>query len=95
MSLTKDDVKKVAKLARIRLGEDEVDHFVGELNSILGWIEQLQEVNTDDVTPMAGVGEHTLRLRSDEVNGGDKVKEILENAPESEYDCFVVPKVVE
>lgn len=95
MSLSADEIKKIAKLARIRLEDSEVEEFSGKLNSILDWVEQLQEVDTDDVQPMAGVGEATLRLREDVVNDGDINKDVMSNAPSPEFGCFVVPKVIE
>lgn len=93
--LNQNDVKKIAKLARIRLTEGELETYTGELNGILGWVEQLQAVNTDNVPPMAGVGQYTLRMREDKITDGGIKEDILTNAPESGFDCFIVPKVVE
>ena len=94
--LTKEDVKKIGKLARIRLTEQEVEKFTPELQSIFDWVEQLQEVDTENVPPMAGVGGYNLRFREfDEVNDGDKRDEVLKNAPKDKFGCFVVPKVVD
>lgn len=95
MSITKDDAFKIGRLARIRLSEDEAAHYTQELNTILGWIEQLQEVNTDGVAQMTSVCEMQLPMRKDEITDGDYQDSILKNAPASEYGCFVVPKVVE
>lgn len=95
MSLSKNDTQKIAKLARIRLSDDETTNMMEELNSILNWIEQLSEVDTDGVPEMAGVGQQTLRWRKDEVTDGNRRDDILKNAPDSAYDCFKVPKVVE
>lgn len=95
MSLTNAEVQKIAKLARIRLNEDEVTHYAGEINAILGWIEQLQEVNTDDVTPLASVSHEKLPWRADEVNDGNKQTDVLANAKDAQYGCFAVPKVIE
>lgn len=92
----KQDIKKVAKLARIRLTDEELDKFTPELQKIMGFVEQLSEVNTDNVEPMTGVGTNFLRLREeDKVADGGKANKVLANAPESKYDCFVVPKVVD
>lgn len=95
MSLTTAQVRKIAKLARIRLSDEEVDHYGKEISSILNWIEMLQEVNTDKVPQMASVSSIGLSLRADEVTDGNIQTEILENAPKSAFDCFEVPKVVE
>lgn len=95
MSITNADVKKIAKLARIRLPEAEVAKYAAELSGIFQWIEQLKTVNTDGVEPMAGVGGYTLRSREDKVTDGNIREDILKNAPEAAYGCFLVPKVVE
>ena len=95
MSLSQKDVEKIAKLSRIAVTPEEVEIRTEELNAIFGWIEQLQEVNTDNVSPMAGVGDFTQRLRDDVVNDGAYKEQLLANGPEVSYGCFVVPKVVE
>lgn len=95
MSLTEHNTRKVAKLARIRLSDDEVTHYTEELNGILGWIDQLQEVNTDGVAQMTSVADVTLPMRKDEVSDGGVQEAVLKNAPSSEYGCFAVPKVIE
>ena len=95
MSVDKSTVKKIAKLARIAVSEEETDTIASELNHILNWIEELNEVNTDGVAPLASVTGHTLPLRQDAVTDGDKVDQILANAPEQASGFFVVPKVVE
>jgi aspartyl-tRNA(Asn)/glutamyl-tRNA(Gln) amidotransferase subunit C len=95
MSITAKDTQKIGRLARIRLSEEEVQHYTGEINNILGWIEKLQEVNTEGVPQMASVCEMTLPMRKDEVTDGGYQEEILKNAPANDYGCFVVPKVVE
>jgi aspartyl-tRNA(Asn)/glutamyl-tRNA(Gln) amidotransferase subunit C len=93
--LTEADIRKVAKLARINLLDEEVPHFQAEISSILNWVEQLNEVNTDDVTEMASVENMALPLRDDAVTDGNMQQDVLKNAPHSEYGCFMVPKVVE
>lgn len=94
--LTKPEIKKIAKLARVAVNENEVDKFTSELNKIFEMATSLKEVNTDDVPPMAGVGNYTLRAReNDEVTAGGMQEAVLKNAPESAYGYFVVPKVVE
>lgn len=95
MVITPEIVKKVGKLSRLYLSEQDVDHYTKELNGILGWVEQLQEVNTDGVEAMAAVGNMTLRFREDVVNDGGQQEAVLKNAPAADYGCFVVPKVIE
>lgn len=95
MSLDEATVARIARLARIRIEPEGRAALAKELSGILGWIEQLNEVNTDDVAPMTAVGDVTLALRPDEVTDGDKVERILANAPQQQDGHFVVPKVVE
>ncbi len=95
MSLTDADVKKIAKLARIRLSEAEVPHYAGEINGILKWIEQLSQVNTEGVAPLASVSEQALPWRADVVSDGNIQEAVLKNAPNASYGCFAVPKVIE
>ena len=95
MSLDEATVARIARLARIKIEPEARAALAGELSGILDWIEQLNEVDTDDVPPMTSVGEVKLALRSDEVTDGDKVEYILVNAPEQQDGHFVVPKVVE
>lgn len=95
MALTDKEVKKIAKLARIRLSEDEVAHYGAEINGILKWIEQLQEVNTEGVAALASVSDQKLPWRKDVVTDGNIQDQILKNAPSANYGCFAVPKVIE
>jgi len=95
MSVDKDTVKKIARLARLHVPEDRQEKIAGELNTILTWIEELGEVDTSNVEPLASVTGHSLPLRADVVTDGHKVDEILANAPEQASGFFVVPKVVE
>ena len=95
MSLDKDTVRRIAALARIKVDEAALDPLSGELNNILGWVEQLNEVDTEGVPPMTSVVETELFQRSDRIDDGGKVEEILANAPEAAERFFVVPKVVE
>ncbi len=95
MSLDKETIQKVARLSRIRLNDDEIAPMQGKLNNILGMIEQLQEVDTDNVEPLASVMEINIPLRKDEVTDGDCMDKVLANAPEELQNFFVVPKVVE
>lgn len=95
MSLDKDTVRRIATLARIKVEEDALEPLAGELNNILGWVEQLNEVDTQGVPPMTSVVDSAPFQRSDRVDDGDRVDDILANAPEEAEHFFVVPKVVE
>jgi aspartyl-tRNA(Asn)/glutamyl-tRNA(Gln) amidotransferase subunit C len=95
MSLDTATVRRIASLARIRLEEEEVGRMQAELNGILGWIEQLQAVDTTGVEPMAGGGAVSLRMREDAVTDGGIPEQILANAPDRMGEYFGVPKVVE
>ncbi len=95
MALTDKEVQHIATLARIRLNADELPHYANEINGILKWIEQLGEVNTEGVAPLASVSEQLLPWRADVVNDGGYQEAILKNAPSAQYGCFAVPKVIE
>ena len=95
MSLDTQTVAKIAKLARLKVSEDEKTHFAAELSGILTWIEQLSEVNTDGVPQMTSVANMALPWRKDEVTDGNQQEAILKNARGAEYGCFSVPKVIE
>lgn len=95
MSLDEATVAKIAHLARIRLDESQRATMADELNNILGWVEQLGEVDTDGVPPMTSVAPHGLRRRSDEVADGHYPDRVLANAPEAASGFYAVPKVVE
>ena len=95
MSVSRDDVRKVARLARIAVSEDRLEPLAGELNGILAWINQLNEVDVEGVEPMTSVVETVLPLRADIVTDGDRQAEVLANAPRTEDGFFVVPKSVE
>jgi len=95
MSLDKDTVKKLAHLARLDLPDDELQHLAGELSHIMQFVEQLAEVPTDGVAPMASVAHMNLYRRPDEVTDGDYPDKVLANAPEAMDGFFLVPKVVE
>ena len=95
MSVTAELVRHVAGLARLALGDDEIDRMVPELNNILGWVEQLAEVDTDGVEPLTAVIDNQLRLRDDVVNDGNVRDDILKNAPDAQHGFFAVPKVIE
>ena len=95
MSFDKTMASKVAHLARIRMADDQLETVAAELDSILSWIEQLNEVDTAGVEPLASVTGHPLPLRDDTVADGGYADRILANAPERALDFFTVPKVIE
>jgi aspartyl-tRNA(Asn)/glutamyl-tRNA(Gln) amidotransferase subunit C len=95
MSVTADDVRRIARLARIAEPEDRLDALVGELNGILQWIEQLNEVDVEGVEAMTTPVKLSLPQRTDEITDGDVRDKVLANAPNSEEGFFVVPKSVE
>jgi aspartyl-tRNA(Asn)/glutamyl-tRNA(Gln) amidotransferase subunit C len=95
MSVSTDQVRHIAKLARIAMSDEEIERLAPELNNILGWVEQLGEVNTDGVEPLTAVIDQKLRLRDDVVTEGEIRDEILANAPEAQHGFFAVPKVIE
>ena len=95
MSVSPEQVRHIAKLARIAMSDEELDRLLPELNNILGWVEQLGEVNTDGVEPLTAVIDQKLRLREDAVTDGDKRDDVIANAPDAEHGFFAVPKVIE
>ncbi len=95
MSLDSATVRRIAKLARIRVNDEEVATLQNELNAILGYVEQLSEVNVDGVEPLSGGAQMALRQREDKLTDGDKAEKILANAPDRIGNFFAVPKVVE
>lgn len=96
MTLTVDQVRRIAKLSRVRLEEKEAQEFAAELSGILQWVEMLAEVNTDNVPQMNSVVGSSLPLREDVVNDGQQPEAVLGNAPGgAKYGYYVVPKVVE
>jgi len=95
MPIDKVTVAKIARLARIRVPEAEQDKLAGELNNILGWVEQLDEVDTEGVRPMTSVVEAEPVLRKDEVTDGNCRDDVTANAPARAHGFFTVPKVIE
>ena len=95
MSVDETKVRHIAKLARIAVSDAEVHALAPELSNILGWVEQLGEVDVSGVAPMTAVIPNTLRLREDVVTESDRRDEILANAPVAEHGFFAVPKVIE
>lgn len=88
-------VKKVATLARLEMNDAELEAVRAKLGNIMKFVEQLEEVNTDNVEPLANVADIKLRLRADVVDDGDQQQQVLANAPEAVEGFFVVPKIVE
>ena len=95
MSVSNDQVRHIAKLARIAMSEAELERLGPELNAIIGWVEQLAEVSTDGVEPLTAVIDQKLRLREDAVTDGDIRDQVPANAPEAQHGFFAVPKVIE
>nr|WP_298925868.1 Asp-tRNA(Asn)/Glu-tRNA(Gln) amidotransferase subunit GatC [uncultured Erythrobacter sp.] len=100
MSVDKQTVAKIASLARIKMGDEQLETMVPELNNILEWVEQLGEVNVDGVEPMSAVIPNDLRLRDDVIDAdpktaGGRRDDVLANAPAAEHGFFGVPKVIE
>ena len=95
MSVDKDTVKRVAKLARINVSDTEAEGLKSELNTILGFVEQLNEVDIEGVEPMVSVTPMAMKKRDDEVTDGEKAGDIVANAPLTEDHYFLVPTVVE
>ena len=95
MSVDLATVKRVARLARIALEPGEAERMTGELNGILGFVEQLSEVNVEGVEPMTSVTPMAMKKRADVVTDGNKADDIVANAPVTDQNFFLVPKVVE
>ncbi|MEM7173091.1 MAG: Asp-tRNA(Asn)/Glu-tRNA(Gln) amidotransferase subunit GatC [Pseudomonadota bacterium] len=95
MSVDKDTVAQIARLARIRVSDQQQAALAGELSNILQWIEQLSELDTEGVKPMTSVVEMVAPEREDRIDDGNRAADILANAPEAAQGYFAVPKVVE
>ena len=95
MSIDKDKIKHVSKLARISVNEEHIDALTKDLSSIFKFIEQLNELNTDKVEPLTSILNQSLRSRKDEISDGKIREKILKNSPKENDEFFVVPKVVE
>ena len=95
MSVDAATVRHIAKLARIAVSDEEVAALEPELNNILGWIEQLREVDVAGIQPMTAVIPNQLRMRQDVINDGGIRDDVLANAPNAEHGFFAVPKVIE
>ena len=95
MSVDKKTVRHIARLARIALKDEQVEPMVNELNNILAWVQQLEEVDVAGVPPLTSVVEQSLKMREDVVTEGGQADALMANAPQSEENFFVVPRVVE
>lgn len=95
MSLDLATVSRIAKLARIRVEEDQLAPLQAQLGGILAWIDQLNEVNVDGIEPLTGAAQMALRMRADAVTDGGITEQVLANAPDRAGPFFAVPKVVE
>ena len=95
MSIDNQTVRKVSKLAKIKINEKEETKFIEELNNILGWVDELKKVDTEQIEPMLSVFNESMVMRKDEVSSETLDELVLKNAPESKSGFFVVPKVVE
>ena len=95
MSIDKDTVKHISKLARISLDENKVDSLSKDLTSIMKFIENLNKLNTDKTAPLTSIINASLKSRKDEVKDGEIREQILKNSPEENEEFFVVPKVIE
>ena len=95
MAVDQATVKRVARLARIKVAETDLPRLAGELNSILQWIEQLNEVDVSNVEPLTSMVSMKMKMRKDEVNDGGCAEDVVRNAAAQEDNFFMVPKVVE
>ena len=95
MSIDNQKVRKVSKLAKIKINEKEESKLIEELNNILGWVDELKKVDTEQIEPMLSVFNESMVMRKDEVFSETSDELVLKNAPESKSGFFVVPKVVE
>jgi aspartyl-tRNA(Asn)/glutamyl-tRNA(Gln) amidotransferase subunit C len=95
MSVDAATVRRIARLARIAVKEEEVEHLKGELNAMLAFVEQLSEVNVEGVEPMTSVTPMAMKMREDAVTDGGNPAAVLGNAPQSEDGFYLVPKVIE
>lgn len=95
MAIDAETVKRIAFLSRLKVEDDKIEATEAEFNKILGWVEQLSEVNVDGVEPLVSVNDGQITCREDVVTTGNHSKEVLANAPQSAYGYFTVPKVIE
>jgi len=94
-NVTKEDIKKVSRLARIEVPEADREELAQKVGGIIAWVEKLNEVNTDNVEPLINVSEAFLRLNKDEITDGNIAEDVLKNSKDAKYGYFAVPKVIE
>lgn len=92
--ITKAEVQKIAKLARIKFADNELDFFSKEVERIITWVEKLDEVNTENISPLFA-GSQQLNMFNDEIEFNDLSDEVLSNSPKRQFDFFAVPKMVD
>ena len=95
MTIDLKTIKHIAKLSRISVSDEKAKKLAGDLNSIFGFIEKLNELKTEKITPLTSIAETTLKLRHDEIKSKNIRQQIVKNSPEKNEDYFVVPKVIE
>jgi aspartyl-tRNA(Asn)/glutamyl-tRNA(Gln) amidotransferase subunit C len=93
--VTKEDIKKVSRLARIEVSEEKREVLANQVGGIINWVEKLNEVKTDNVEPLTNLYNESLRLNKDEVTDGNIAEDILKNSKDAKYGYFAVPKVLE
>ncbi len=93
--VSKEDFKKISRLARIEIPEESRETIAAQVGSIITWVEKLNEVNTDNVEPLTNVHDMSLRLNADEISDGNIAEDVLKNAKNAKYGYFAVPKVLE
>ena len=93
--VTKEDIKKVSRLARIEVAENERENLAKQVGGIIAWVEKLGEVNTDNVEALNTIEQNSLRLNKDEVTDGNIASDVLQNSKDAKYGYFTVPKVIE
>lgn len=94
-NITKEDITKLSRLARIELDETASEKLTDQLNKIITWVEKMEEVNTDNVEPLNNVNDLVLRMAEDKISDGGITEDILKNSKHSKYNYFTVPKVIE
>lgn len=94
-NVTSQDIKKIARLARIEVPKEKHEDLARQLNGVINWVGELNEVNTDNVEALSAIGESVLRLEKDEISDGNIAENILKNAKTAKYGYFSVPKVIE
>jgi aspartyl-tRNA(Asn)/glutamyl-tRNA(Gln) amidotransferase subunit C len=95
VKVTKEDITKISRLARIATSDAEKEALASQVGKIIGWVEELSEVNTDNVEPLVNVNEMNLTLNEDKISDGNIAEDVLKNAKDAKYGYFSVPKVIE